>query len=198
MEFLIQKYLKENNAEGKNGVDYRLENSGDGIEIKDWTLPIEKPSFTQEESILSEKKIEKISLLKLNREAYLLQDYVSHQAIELELDEDDNPSIDGEQVYFKFKCKPTGNPASEPNSILLGVLVASSSSPNYFIRYSCEIIDGQNTRKGYVKINASVASQLMSHVSDRNIGAIKLTNEREAAIEAATTLDQVNAVEITF
>lgn len=74
MENLIQKYLKQNNVEGKNGVDYRLENSGNGIEIKDWTLSIEKPEFTEQQinvGILSQAKDEKILELKSKRDEKL-------------------------------------------------------------------------------------------------------------------------------
>jgi hypothetical protein len=198
MENLIQKYLKENNVEGKNGVDYRLEDSGNGIEIKGWTLPIDKPTFTPEESILSDRKNKRISDLKINRDAYLLQDYVSHQAIELQLNEDGEPAIEGESVYFRFKCKPTGNPASEPNSILIGVISISQSFEGYYITYSCDIIEGDSIRKGYIKLDVPTAIQLISHIQDRNTGAIRMTNEREAAINNATSLEEIEAIEITF
>ena len=74
MENLIQKYLKQNNVEGKNGVDYRLEDSGNGIEIKGWKLSIEKPTFTQEEidaDVLEQEKNLKILELKSKRDEKL-------------------------------------------------------------------------------------------------------------------------------
>lgn len=146
---------------------------------------------------LKEAKEAKIKELKKNRDTYLVSDYISHQATEL-VEDEDGDFTNGELVYFSFKAGATGNPASEPNSILLGAVLMGSANPSYFLRYSCTIIEGESTRKGYVKITPAIAAQLIAHIQDRNLGAIKLTNNREKAINVASTIEEINAIDITF
>ena len=73
MEYLIQKYLKENNLVGINGVDYTLEDHGKGVVIRGWKLKIDEPKFTKtdiKKSILESERISKIAELKILRDNY--------------------------------------------------------------------------------------------------------------------------------
>ena len=47
MDYIIQKFLKHNNLTGVNGIDYSLQNDGDGDYIKSWNINISKPSFIE-------------------------------------------------------------------------------------------------------------------------------------------------------
>lgn len=159
----------------------------------------QQPKPTQEEieiiipsvELENEKKL-KISQLNKNRDEYLLRDHTSHQAIELIDDEGD--FIEGEEVFFAFRCKSTNNPATEPNTILL----EASQDQMGFIRYSCEIIEGQNRRKGYIKLDHQTAISLKSHLKVRNENTIYLANLKEIEINNASTIEELESININF
>lgn len=146
--------------------------------------------------------------LKINRDAANLRDYIV-QADELILQEDESFNV-GSQVDFIFGAKPTDNPATEPNNITTSVALNSILNPLYYLAYSCKIIsswvqnNGVNTnvpntfRKGYVKINSSVASAIVSHATQRNTNNIRIANQKEDLIDAATTKAEIDAIDITF
>lgn len=183
-------YLKESSSNRIVSFDNE---ASIGASFENWQRLNESEALDYELEQAKEKRIEE---LKKNREAYLISDYVSHQAIELVEDENGEFS-EGNLVYFAFQAKPTGNPASEPNSILLGAVLMGSANPSHYLRYSCTIIEQEN-RKGYVKIDASTAAQLIGHIQERNINGIKLTNDREKLINEASSIEEVNSIEITF
>lgn len=67
MEYLIQQYLFNNNLSGSNGIDYVLQDDGNGAYIKTWNLEISKPSFSvsdYEKAELEKNKILKIEACK--------------------------------------------------------------------------------------------------------------------------------------
>lgn len=146
---------------------------------------------------LQKEKSIKIKTLKETRERANLENMVSHQAVELLLDENGLPAIFAEPKYFAFNVKPTANPASEPNSILFAAILGASANPNYYLAYSCVIIEGEVTRKGYVAINGLVATSLLEHAALRNTTNIRLCNLKEAAINACGTIEELAAIDAT-
>lgn len=198
MEYLIQQFLKQNNLSGQKGIDYNLQNDGQGVYIHKWNFEIPKPEFSKEEVILQEAKSSKLLQLKENRDNYNLRPIVSIQAEEIAISEDGQNIFTGNEVYFEFFVNSTNQPASEPNSIVLGTILLSLQNPSHYIRYSCNIIEGQSKRKGYVALTGNVAVNLQTHIQNRVEGAILLTNQLETEINACTTLEEVNEINITF
>lgn len=157
---------------------------------------------------LEKAKNSKIAQLKINREQENLKDYIV-QAAELILQED-NTFSEGSQVDFLFVSKSTGNPATEPNNIITSTILNSLVNPAFFLPYSCRIITSfvQNngistntpatTKKGYIKLNAAVATSISNHATLRNTNNIRITNQKEQEIQEATTLAEVEAIDITF
>ncbi len=70
MEYLIQQFLKQNNLSGINGVDYCLQDDGDGPYIKRWGFNIPQPIFA-EEDFNKEKLWAKKQQLIFSRTSYL-------------------------------------------------------------------------------------------------------------------------------
>lgn len=142
---------------------------------------------------LQEAKTFKITQLKLNRDNANTKDMVSHQAFELkqigryEFVETTN------LVYFAFQTKDTGQPATQPDTIVQNAI--ASDQP---MRYSCKIIEGDQIRKGYVSFDKLVAISIRDHALLRNIYNITECNNIEIDINACTTLDELNAINITL
>ena len=150
-----------------------------------------------EDQNLLEYKKRKIDQVKINRNNSNLEPVIS-VAYEIEV-VDDSFSTTSNEVSFQFKVESTGQPATEPNSIILGVLIVSASNPDFYIRYSCEIIDGETTRKGYVAITATVAAMIQSQVQARNESNISAANSCEDSIndivmDTDTDLDQAKSL----
>jgi len=187
MDYLIQKYLTENNLTGVNGIDYILQDNGNGTYIKEWKLNIAQPTFTSadyEISTLEQAKLVKIAQLKANRNAALEKTWIASKAKEWETEN---------QVYFEFSLKSTGIVLTEPHTIVFGALL--SVEP---IKYSCKIIEGENRREGYIILNQEVAQKLSSHFRSDATGYIGLANDLEAEINACTTIKQINLINIEF
>ena len=188
MDYLIQKYLKENNLTGINGIDYILQDNGSGCYISKWNLNIAQPSFTNtdyEFSILEQAKLTKIAQLKANRNAALES---SHETQAFEIIDDTL----GNKVRFEFSTKATGIPLTEPKSIL------DIALKNINVKYSCEIIENGVRRKGYVLLNKEIAENLEFHLTDRSNTNVKYANDLEAEINACTTIEEVESININF
>ena len=199
MEYLIQQFLAQNSLTGINGINYSLRDDGEGVYIDKWVYNIPKPVFTQEDfdgASLQKAKTAKITQLKLNRDTHNLAPMVAVQANEITFDESGFDVITDKKVYFKFNVSPTGQPASEPNSIILRQ--GQAKNPDSYLRYSCAIVEENLVRKGYVAINKAVALTLDEHIAERYTNAIKYTNDIEDEINACTTIEEVNAINITF
>ena len=195
MEYLIQQFLKENNLEGINGIDYTLRNDGDGVYIEKWNFLIKKPIFTQTDLDLIEFKNTKISQLKNNRNNKLLKPMQCIKSFEIVFDDQGLDFITDNEVFFEFRVTSTGQPATEPNSLLLNAI---NKTGDKYIRYSCIIIEGENSRKGYIQLNSVVANNLLSHIEQRNTNYIKLSNDLEIKINECLTLQEVENIDVDF
>jgi len=135
---------------------------------------------------LAEAKLAKIAQVKINRNAALEKTWVASTAHEWEKEEEP-------KVYFEFSTKSTGIVLTEPHTIVFGALL--SVVP---IKYSCKIIEGESRREGYIILNQEVAGKLSNHLRNDGTTYVTFANEKEAEINACTTLEEIEAIDITF
>lgn len=169
MENLIQKYLKENNVEGKNGVDYRLEDSGNGIEIKGWTLQIEKPEFTQEESVLDEAKLVKASTLRNNRDIALNESIFTIQ-------------VNGVDCNFRLRT-----------SDLASIQARISSLSDNSSTKSWSSID-----RNRIQLNKTAFQSLFRDINTNDETVFDLYAEKLEEINQASSIEELNNININF
>ena len=142
---------------------------------------------------LIEAKQIKIKQLKENRNQRLLRPMKFTKAFEIVFDDQGLDVVTDNTVFFEFRVTSTGQPATEPNSLLLN---AVSKTGDKYIRYSCIIIEGENSRKGYIQLNSVVANNLLDHIEQRNTSYIKLSNDLETKINNCLTLEEVENIDI--
>ncbi|MEY3429219.1 MAG: hypothetical protein RI930_46 [Pseudomonadota bacterium] len=137
--------------------------------------------------LLAEAKAAKIAQLKANRNAALGKPYAACKAYEW-----DKPEIEENEVYFEFSVEATGVQLTEPNTIIFGASLGS------IIKYSCIIIEGENRREGYIILNQAVAQNISAHLTDRGTIYVAYANDKEVEINACTTLEELNTININF
>lgn len=135
---------------------------------------------------LNQAKLEKIAQLKSNRNAALEKTWVTSMAYEWGKEEEP-------KVYFEFSTKSTGIVLTEPHTIIFGALL--SSEP---IKYSCKIIEGENKREGYIILNQEIAERLSSHLRFDGTNYVGYANEKEVEINACTTIEEIEEIDINF
>jgi hypothetical protein len=133
-------------------------------------------------------KIEKVRQLKINRDKANIADMISHQGEEVLVNRDLIDTKTGEEVFFAFTTKETRNPATNPYTILSDTIAQGSLHDDYYLRYSCKIIEGDTVRKGYIALDKLLATSLLDHARLRNTTNIGRANNLE---------DEINAIEIT-
>jgi len=186
----ITKVLKVENGFKVNDQFFVPENS-DNEDYKDILVWVAaggqiEPEFTSEQ-LLDNLRAKKIAQLKTNRNEALGKPYAACKAYEW-----DKPEIEENEIYFEFSVEATGIQLTEPNTIIFGASLGS------IIKYSCIIIEGENRREGYIILNQAVAQNISAHLADRGTQYVAYANEKEAEINACTTLEQVNAININF
>jgi hypothetical protein len=137
---------------------------------------------------LKRAKTSKIAQLKINRDNANLADMIAYQGEEVLVDRDLIDTKTGVKVYFAFSTKETNNPATDPYTILADTIAQGSLHDDYYLRYSCKIIEGETARKGYVALDKLLATTLTSHARLRNTNNIGRANQLE---------DDINAIQIT-
>jgi len=146
---------------------------------------------------LQEAKTAKITQLNINRDAANLTPTRDTKAREVIVIDGESDKL-GNEFYFLFRVTNTNNPASNPATILNTAIRKGADNPNYYLRYSGIIIDGDTTRKGYVGITGGIANLLSDHLESRNLANIDYANNIEKKINACTTLEELNAINIEF
>jgi len=136
---------------------------------------------------LAEAKLAKITQLKATRNVALGKPYAACKAYEW-----DKPEIEENKVYFEFSVEATGVQLTEPNTIIFGASLGS------IIKYSCTIIENEDRREGYVILDQGVAQNISSHLADRGTTYVAYANDKEAEINACTTIEELEAINITF
>ena len=135
---------------------------------------------------LEQAKLAKIAKLKANRNAALEKTWIASTAHEWEKEQEP-------KVFFEFSVKSTGIVLTEPHTIVFGALL--SVVP---IKYSCKIIEGENRREGYIVLNQEVAGKLSNHLRDDGTIYVTYANDLEAEINACTTIEEVESININF
>lgn len=144
---------------------------------------------------LIEAKQIKIKQLKINRNEKLLKPMKNAQAYEIVFDDQGLDVVTDNAVFFEYKVTSTGQPATEPNYLLLN---AKTKTGGKYIRYSAQIIQDNNSRKGYIQLNSVVAINLLNHIEQRNTNYIKVSNDLEIEINECLTLEEVENIDINF
>lgn len=170
-----------------------IKNESFGSFFDDWIELTESEILAYK---LQEAKTAKIIQLKANRNTYTAKSMDFTQAKEITFDEFGLDVISKKDFYFKFNVNAAGQPALEPDTIILSAQIEPDDTT--YTRYSCSIIDGEITRKGYIMLNKTVATTLQKHIKLRASNAIKKSNEIEVLINACTTVEELNAINIDF
>lgn len=157
------------------------------IEFQSWLLEGNTAEYSNLEN-LELAKTAKIAQLKANRNEALGKPFISCQAREWS----ENGEPQKNEVYFEFSAKSTGVQLTEPNTIIFGAMLGG------VIKYSCTIIEGENRREGYVILNQAVTQSVSSHLTDRGTTYVAYANDKEIEINACTTLEELNAININF
>jgi hypothetical protein len=142
---------------------------------------------------LIEAKQIKIKQLKENRNQRLLRPMKFTKAFEIVFDDQGLDVVTDNIVFFEFRVTSTGQPATEPNSLLLNAITKTGDK---YIRYSCIIIEGEDSKRGYIQLNSLVANNLLTHIEQRNTSYIKLSNDLETKINNCLTLEEVENIDI--
>lgn len=145
---------------------------------------------------LQEAKTTKITQLNLNRDAANIAPMEDTKAMEVIVEDGEDDKF-GNEVYFLFRTVNTNNPATSPSTII-STAIRKGINPDYYLRYSCAIIDGGIIRKGYVALTGDIASEISDHAEMRNTENIREANRIEDQINACTTLEEVEAININF
>lgn len=132
---------------------------------------------------LAEIKAKKIAEIKSIRDAKNVESIVDTKAPLL----NENGELTGKDTYFTFCTKrhPT-NPAADPNSVLTSAIISGQHIP-----YSTKSPEGV---KVTVALTHEIARVLVAHISLRNNNNYKLSDAIEAAVKAATTKEEVEAI----
>jgi hypothetical protein len=157
---------------------------------------------------LQEAKDAKISEMKANRDAYYIKSFSSTKGQEISLNSETSIYELGEFSYFNFRTASTGTPTTEPSAVLSAAINATEIEQ---IRYSCEIIDDSvegGTRRGYIALSGGtdeepyeinkLAIAINEHMQNRTMTATETANNMENEINEATTIEEVDAVDINF
>ncbi|CAB4213312.1 hypothetical protein UFOVP1451_3 [uncultured Caudovirales phage] len=148
--------------------------------VREWIAAggIVDPEFS-----LAEIKAKKIADIKAIRDTKNVETLVDTQASTL--DAEGNPT--GNSSYFVFYTSrhPT-NPAADPSGILTGAMLLNQTIP-----YSTKSPSGE---KITVAITPEIARSLSVHIALRNNNNYKLSDAIEAAVKAATSQEEIEAI----
>jgi len=150
---------------------------------------------TQEEAdvfILQESKDKTITQIKTNRNNANLLPLNSIQALEIIDNGDGSFTTSENSKNFLFNVAKTNTPLTESSNII------NSALRGKVIRYSCAIVEGENIRKGYVEIDVTVAENIENHLIVRGQDNVALANSLEDEVNACTTIEEVEAIDINF
>lgn len=191
MEYLTQQFLKQNNLNGRNGIDYSLRDDGEGAYIDKWDYEIAKPHFTQEQfdkATLAEAKINK----KLELERF----YISPECWTFKIFTNDAiPAVRGTYASLTRDADFFGKviPAS------LGKTMTILDDNNQAIQYFLDAIKGQNlnykinnengTKIRYKKIELENQINIAKDIT--SINNIDIANQMQNAVSREINLETI-------
>ncbi len=143
---------------------------------------------------LQEAKDSKIAQININRDANINKDYTSSQGNELIFNPVTKIWDIGQLFYFHFSVKLTESTSTNPEVILRAAKESDA-------QYSCDIIDASvddGIRKGYINLTAALSDNIGVHVRVRTQNSIIYANNLIIEINACTTIEEVNDIDINF
>jgi|SRR6056300_1778833 len=150
---------------------------------------------------LQQAKTAKIAEIKAKRDEMDLNPlnrYASEAipAYEVTFDEFLNITKTTNNVSFVFDVKPLSIPIRTPSEILRDVKESSESDANYFLPYSCDIIDnaGNFLKKGAIALDLAVRNDIMGHLKNRATQNTLVANMLKKQVLLATTIEEVQAI----
>ena len=195
---LVKQYLLSNDI--LDFSSFLLADDGDGIiYLKEWGYSIPEPDLSQSQADLINLRTAKLAELQTSLNAALVKPHDSDEAEEVTVDELLQETSTGNLFYFLFKTQGTGLPLTEPANLLSRI--ANNANPDYYLRYSCTIIDPAadgGFRRGYVKITKALALSISDHMTIRGTSNITESNIIYSLIVAAATIEELNAIDITI
>lgn len=132
---------------------------------------------------LTEIKTKKIQEIKAIRDGKNIEPITDCSAETF----DSEGNLTGVNTFFIFHTSrhPT-NPAADPGSILTGTVIMNRAT-----LYSTKDLSGE---KVTVNLTPAIAQNIAAHLALRNNNNYKLSDAIEAAIKAATTQEEVEAI----
>ena len=149
--------------------------------------------------LLQKSKDKKIAEIKINRKNANLLPLKSIQALEIIDNGDGSFTTSENSKNFLFNVAKTDSPLTDPSNII------NSALRGKVIRYSCPIVEGENIRKGYVEINATVDENIEDHLIIRGQNNIYLANILEDQVNSINldngldvALEEIDSIDINF
>jgi len=142
--------------------------------------------------LLKAAKDEKILKVKANRFEANQKPTNSCQAFEIIDNGNGSFTTTRELKYFTFNVIETGETLTNSSNII------NSTARGLVARYSCAIIEGKHTRKGYVEIDTKVSKKLEAHLAIRAQTNVSFANGLEKEINNCTTIEEINNIDIKF
>ena len=141
-----------------------------------------------DEVLLQEAKIAKKADLKALRDKEKLKCH-KRKATELTRNiEDGSFTSTGVEVDFYFDVQLGELPSGQD-------ILNDAVQFNVVIQYACDIyVDESTTREGWIELTPAIATSILVHIKERLITAIHHYRDLKVAIQAATTLEEVNNI----
>ena len=149
---------------------------------------------------LQQAKDSKLAQMKINRDANMNKDHISSQGLEV-LGSTIAGWTPGDYHFFDFSVRLTSVTTTNPSDIL-------GRAKDNFIAYLCKIKNGDGFRKGFIDLNCGVVTSpetkgglvndLQNHMEGRTQLAVEHGFDLEKEINACTTIEEVNAIDINF
>lgn len=178
----IESVKKSTNGYLVNGSIF-VPNNPNNSQYSDILKWIDQGGIFEPEFSLDEIKTKKITEIKSIRDSKNIEPITDIQAATL--NEDGSPT--GQSSYFIFYTSrhPT-NPAADPTSILTSAVVLNSTVP-----YSTSSPSGE---KIIAALTPEIARAISTNMMLRNNGSYKLSDAIEAAVKAASSIEEVEAI----
>lgn len=179
---------------------------GDWVDCIDRTTgnikPEEQPLIDAYD--LQEAKTTKLAEIKAKRDEMDLKPFKRFSneispAYEVTFDEFLDVTKTDNIVSFVFDVRPLDVPIRTPSEILSEVKESSADNPDYFLPYSCDIIDnaGNFLRKGAVALDLSLRNDIRNHLKNRATQNTFRANFLKQQVLAATTIEEVQTISWT-
>lgn len=169
--------------------------NADYASVQEWIANggVVSPEFTSQE-LLDKAKDVATRRIKELRDAANRKSFTGEHSNVV----NENLEVTEEIVNFEFHTTTTGQTLTEPSNILAITLHAGNFNPAYFTPYSTKTVATAEapSRKVVVKLTAALAMSIMLHLAQRSDSNVRLANVLENQVLVATSVEEVQAVDI--